>query len=132
MREIFFGSFIYIFNEIFFQISGIHNSIENSKQKKCLSNNSISDSSSEIDISQKACDNREDNMKEENKESKDDDDENYNTMNCITVSNSKIFNLESQEKNCQYFAKRKNTPSLTLDLKKSYEFSPSSPSWNRR
>ena len=71
-------------------------------------------------------------MKEENKESKDDDDENYNTMNCITVSNSKIFNLESQEKNCQYFAKRKNTPSLTLDLKKAYEFSPSSPSWNRR
>ena len=123
------------FHLLHFQISGIHNSIENSKHKKCPSNKSISDCSSDKDanIGKKACDNRKENRKKENKESKEVDDEKDDAIDSPTVPNLTTLNLESEEIKEKSFAKRKTAPSLTLDLKKSYEFSPSSsPSWNRR
>jgi len=88
-------------------ISGIHNSIEKSNSKKCPSVDSARECFGDITAS--VDDNYCDNSEEE--------DEGVPMLSTFDAKEENVSN-------------RKNAPMLTLELKKAYEFSPSSSTWN--
>ena len=106
----------YIILLICLQISGIHNSIEKSKSKKCTSNKSISEWSSESDAKNVLCDDKTCDISEAKAQSS-------------WVPTMTHEAVEGKEANGSC---RKNVSSLKLDLSKAYEFTPPSPSWNNR
>ena len=116
----------------YFQISGIHNSIDKEKHKKCSSNNSISECSTQVSdrLAHKECDD----CKSDNK---DDLVDNFDNISFDKEANSIVpifsnLNLESNSQNGESSHIKKHHPSLTLELKKAYDFNPSSPSWSKR
>ena len=92
-----------------FQISGIHNNIEKTKQRN------INDCEEEINsnydsVDGKVCDNDADIFEEK-------------------APKSRVPTISEENGNS---SRRMNVSSLKLELRKSYEFTPASPSWSNR
>ena len=105
------------------KITGIHNSIEMTKRKKFSPNNSFSDSSPEVgDISAKK---ESDSLNSDNKIQS-------NKEDSLLVPTFSNLDLNSEAEIGGSLYNKKSHTSLTLELTKAYDFSPSSTPGNKR